>query len=319
MPEHDLTLMVVNDLEYGGSGGSTLITSLHVSSPEIAIHESGHTLGDLADEYDYGAPPMFVPTEMPNATAITNLSSIRWNSWILTNPPTPIPTPQVASNSTLVGLFQGAQYQSTGWYRPKLDCKMRNPGVPFCEVCAEQLVKAIYTIVRPIDSFSPTSTNVSIYGTQTVAFSVSPMQPLTHDLAVQWYTNNTAVSGATNPAFLLAPRSLGNGTHTLRAVVSDPTTFVRNDPTGLLQQPNTWTLNLSLNDLSLISAQYLASNRFRLTVTGSAPQGFVLQGSTNLMNWAPLITNSLVSGKFDYTNVNLTNMRLRFYRAFSPP
>ncbi len=189
----------------------------------------------------------------------------------------------------------------------------------FCEVCSEQLVKSSYTLIRPIDAFSPASTNFSIYSTQALAFSVTTLQPLTHNLAVQWSTNNTAVGGATNSAFTLAPNSLGNGTHTLRAVVSDPSALVRNDPASLLKQTNTWTLNLSLNNLALISAQYLASNRFRLTVTGSAPQGFVIQGSTNLVNWTPLVTNSLTGGKFDYTNVSLTNLTRRFYRTLSPP
>src|SRR5215831_10964062 len=41
-PEYDLALLVVNDLEYGGSGGAVLISSLHVDSAEIVRHESGH-------------------------------------------------------------------------------------------------------------------------------------------------------------------------------------------------------------------------------------------------------------------------------------
>jgi hypothetical protein len=317
MPACDLALMVVNDLEYGGSGGDTLITSLNLASPEIALHESGHTFGGLADEYDYGAPPGFVPAEMPNATALTNRSLIKWAAWISTN--TPLPTPAAASNAAVVGLFRGAQYQSNDWYRPKLDCKMRTLGVPFCEVCSEQLVKSIYTRVRPVDAFSPAATNFPVYSPLAVSFSVTPLQPLTHNLAVQWYTNSLAVGGATNPAFTLQPAALGHGTHTVRVVVSDPTPLVRNDPVGLLKQTNTWTLNVSLTDLALVSAQYLAGDRFRLTVTGTAPQGFVLQSSTNLADWTPLLTNSLAGGRFDYTNLNLTHLPRRFYRAVSPP
>ncbi len=322
MPDYDMVVMVVNDFDPGGSGnpdGSAsqpLITSLNYYGQEIVAHESGHAFGKLTDEYDT-AWPGYVPSERPNATAQTNRALIRWTSWISTN--TPLPTPPVASNATVAGLFQGAQYQTTGWYRPKLDCKMRTLGAPFCEICSEQLVKSIYGLIRPIDAFSPTSTNLSLYSTQAVAFGLTLLQPLTHNLAVQWFTNNTAISGATNPTFSLAPNSLGSGTHKLRAVVSDPTTLVRNDPSGLLRQTNTWTLNLSLNNLSLISAQYLASNRFRLTVTGAAPQGFVIQASTNLTSWSPLTTNSLLNGKFDFTNFNLTNLIRRYYRTISPP
>lgn len=316
MPEHDLTVMVVNDLEYGGSGGQTLITSVNVLSPEIIVHESGHAFGGLADEYT-NAFPGFVPVEMPNATAITNRASAKWTSWILGS--TPIPTPQDSSNAAVVGLFQGAEYQTSGWYRPKLDCKMNHPFVNFCEVCSEKLVKSIYTQVRPIQFFMPTATNLTLFNTQAVAFSVTPLQPLTHNLAIQWFTNDTGIADATNATFILQPGSLGNGLHTLKAVVSDPTALVKTDPTGLLKSTNTWNLSVSLNNLALVSAQYLSSNRFRVTVTGTAPAGFVIQASTNFVNWSPLTTNSLSSGKFDYTNANLTNFTFRFYRTVSPP
>src|SRR2546428_228697 len=51
MPEHDLVILVVNDTQFGGSGGGTLITSVAFSAAEIIVHESGHTLAGLADEY----------------------------------------------------------------------------------------------------------------------------------------------------------------------------------------------------------------------------------------------------------------------------
>ena len=321
MPEHDLTVMVVNDLEYGGSGDSssgiaTLITSVNLFAPEIVVHESGHAFGTLADEYT-DAYPGFVPVEKPNATTNANRATLKWTSWILGS--TPLPTPPDPTNAAVVGLFQGAEYQTTGWYRPKLDCKMNHLFVNFCEVCAEQLVKSIYTLVRPFDSFLPATTNFTIFSTQAVAFSVTPLQPLTHNLSVQWFTNGSAIAGATNSAFSLVPGSLGNGLHTLKSVVSDPTALVKSDPAGLLKATNTWNLTVSLNDLALVSAQYLASNRFRLTVTGTAPAGFVIQASTNFVTWTPLTTNSLSGGKFDYTNSSLTNFSFRFYRTISPP
>lgn len=316
MPEYDLVLMVVNDPEYGGSGGSTLITSVHVLSPEIVVHESGHTLASLTDEYTTPFPG-YIPVEKPNATAITSSNSIKWRAWIPNG--TLIPTPDHPTNATRIGLFQGAQYQSSGWYRPKMDCKMHNLFVDFCEVCSEQLVKSIYARLDPIDQFTPTMTNFAVVSTQAVAFSVNTLQPLTHNLNVQWLTNGVAVPGATNTAFNIPPKLLGNGARTVRVVVSDPTSLVRTDPTSELKQTNTWNLTISLHDLALVSARYLNTNRFRFTVTGSAPAGFVIQSSTNLMNWTPLATNTLTGGKFDFTNSNLTNLTRRFYRTISPP
>ena len=321
MPEYDLVMMVVNDTQYGGSGGQTFMTSLNVDSAEIVRHESGHSFGVLTDEYEYSAPAGYVWAEYPNATVETNRQQIKWRSWILTN--TPLPTPETIEFFSVVGLFEGAQYLAANWYRPKLECKMRSIAsgttTPFCDICSEQLVKRIYNLIRPIDAFLPVATNFSVYSTQAVAFSVTLLQPLTHNLSVQWFTNGTAITGATNSAFNLVPGSLGNGLHALKSVVSDTTSLVKNDPTGLLKATNTWNLTLSLNDLALVSAQFLSSNRFRLTVTGAAPQGFVLQASTNLVNWTSLTTNVLSGGKFDYTNSSLTNLSRRFYRTVSPP
>jgi len=283
------------------------------------LHESGHTFGKLADEYETPGPSGYVPSERPNSTAQTNRALIKWTAWIDTN--TPLPTPETADYLEAVGLFEGAQYTNAGWYRPKFSCAMREltSPWPFCEVCSEQLVKSIYAAVRPIDSFSPASTNFSIYSTQAVNFSVTPLQPSTHSLTVQWYTNNVVVSGATNYTFQLLPKMLTGGTNKVRAVVHDPTGLVRSDPTHLPSDTNTWTLNISLNELSLVAAQYLSSNRFRLTVTGTAPQGFVIQTSTNLANWTSLATNNLSGGKYDYTNSGLSNFFHRFYRTRSPP
>ena len=315
MPEYDLVLLVVNDLEYGGSGGSIFITSLNVDSPEIVVHESGHTFGGLTDEYADPFPG-YTPTEKPNATAETNRALIKWNSWIL--PSTPLPTPEDVANASLIGLFEGAQYQSNGWYRPKLDCKMRTLGVPFCEVCSEALVEAIYRTVRPIDSFSPSTTNLAIHDSSPVLFGIGPLQPTTHDLYIQWLTDNVPVSGETNFTFQLAPQTLGNGAHTIRAVLNDPTQLVRSDPANRLRGTNTWSITISMDQLALIDPLLLSDGRFRLTVTGAAPQGFVIQSSTDLVNWAPLSTNSLSGGRFDYTNSSQAGLQY-FYRAYSPP
>lgn len=51
----DAVLVVVNDTEYGGSGGAISVSSTNSLAVEIILHEWGHTFGLLADEY--GGPP----------------------------------------------------------------------------------------------------------------------------------------------------------------------------------------------------------------------------------------------------------------------
>jgi hypothetical protein len=321
VPRYHLPILLVNDPVPGGSDGfdQTAISysSTNDSTFEILTHETGHVLGNLGDEYT-NAYPGFPDTEEPNTTQETRPDFIKWKAWINTNR-TPIPTPATAGYSSVIGLFQGAHYHPTNWYRPKLDCTMRSLSPPFCEVCSETLVLAIYQRVRPIDSFVPATTNLSVSSPQAVAFSLTVLQPATHDLGVQWRTNGVAVAGETNLAFNLLPQSLGDGTHSVSAVVRDNTALVRNDPTNLLSQTITWTLVVNLPYLQLDTPTWLAGGQFAFRVSGQAPQGFSLRASSNLVSWVPLLTNPLVGGQFWYTNTTPSSAPKQFFRAVTPP
>ena len=101
-------------------------------------------LAGLGDEYTT-ANPGYPDIEEPNTTRETNRTAIKWKAWI--DASTPVPTPP--TNPNLVGLFEGAHYHPTGWYRPKLNCLMRNFGVGFCEVCQEALVLVVLPTSAP--------------------------------------------------------------------------------------------------------------------------------------------------------------------------
>ncbi len=47
----DIVLVIVNDPEYGGSGGAVSVASTHTSAVELILHELGHSFALLADEY----------------------------------------------------------------------------------------------------------------------------------------------------------------------------------------------------------------------------------------------------------------------------
>ncbi len=80
VPDYDMIILLFNDSQYGGSGGSISISSVNSSAPEIVAHEIGHSFGNLADEYDYVGG---TPREAPTATAQTTRELIRWKHWIL--------------------------------------------------------------------------------------------------------------------------------------------------------------------------------------------------------------------------------------------
>lgn len=302
LPDYDLAALVVNDSTYGGSGGSTLITSVNSSSPEIAVHEMAHTYSNLGDEYD-SAYPGYPDIEEANTTQETDRSLIKWREWI--DLATPLPTPETVAYGSVVGLFEGAHYHSTGWYRPKLNCKMNFLGNPFCEICAEELIKSTYELVRPIESFfPPTNSIISLINTQTVTLAVTPLQPPKHKLIVQWFTNGISVSGATNASFTIDGSALSLGLNQVKAVVSDPTPSVRVDPFDILKQSQIW--QISAQALPLLDARLLPG-KIVLSWETSASD-FVLEVTTNLNAglWISAGPATLVNDRFTVTNTAMS-------------
>jgi len=308
MPQYDLVAVIVNDPEYGGAGGGILVTSMNSSSREIAAHELGHTFAALGDEYS-DAYPGWVPYEMPNVTQQTNRALIKWTSWILGN--TPVPTPDTSPYASVVGLFQGAEYQTTGWYRPKHICKMRVLGYPYCEVCAEALVESIYSTIRPIESNAPdTNAATTLANSQSVAFNVVTLQPNTFNLSVQWFTNNVACSGATNSSFTIYTTTLPFGSNQVRVEVTDTNPVVRTDPGQLLKDSRTWQVQI----LSPRMECQCWQSAIVLSWTTNA-QGFMLEYKTNLdplISWQPAGVPTVVSNRYTFTDS--IDQNTKFYR-----
>jgi len=210
-----------------------------------------------------------------------------------------------------VGLFEGAEYQTTGWYRPQHICKMRTLGYPYCAVCAEALVKSIYNYIRPIESNSPaTNAITTLANSQSVTFSVVTLQPNTFNLNVQWFTNNVACSGATNSAFTIAPATLPFGTNQVRVEVTDANPVVRTDPGQLLKDSRTWQVKI----LSPLLECHCLQGTIVLSWTTNA-QGFVLECKTGLdplISWRSAGVPTVVSNRFTFTDS--IDQNAKFYR-----
>ena len=238
--KRDVVLIIVNDPEYGGSGGAVAVASTHTAAVEVVLHELGHTLGLLADEYAGGGPSCNASVEPSeaNATRATTRPTIKWNAWI--DATTPIPTfgPTVG----LPGLYEEAKYCFTGLYRPTYDSKMRSLDRPFEQINNEQLVKRFYNWAAPIDAITP-SGSVSLGTAHSQTFTVTTQTPRTHALDVRWRVDGGAVAG-TGPSFVLNGSTLAPGNHTVTVEVSDPTAFVRVDPAGALDDNRVWTVNV---------------------------------------------------------------------------
>jgi len=141
-------IVLVNSDRYGGGGilnSYNLTATHHNRYRPVVVHEFGHSFAGLADEYSYETEdlPMY-PKDIepwePNITTLTDFNG-KWEKMISRN--TPIPTP-LTSDSTLIGVYEGAGYSMHGVYRALPDCRMRtNENPEFCPVCQRALTKLI--------------------------------------------------------------------------------------------------------------------------------------------------------------------------------
>jgi IgA Peptidase M64 len=249
----DVVLVLVNDPQYGGSGGAIAVASTHPDVVELVLHELGHTLGLLADEYGGPPPPACnntVEPPEPNATMASGVP-FKWDHWWDGVTPLPTTTPGVT------GLYQGAKYCNAEFYRPTANSKMRSLGAPFEAVNSEQLVRRLYNWVNPIDSHTPSQTELAVLVGQEVSFAVTTPQPIDHALDITWRVNGTV--SASTPTFALDTATLGLGTHTIEVTVHDATALVREDSSNLLTATRTWTLQALPNDTATATTAVTAT------------------------------------------------------------
>ncbi|MBL9134782.1 MAG: hypothetical protein JNK85_02890 [Verrucomicrobiales bacterium] len=315
VPAYDLAIVLVNDEEYGGSGGSPLIASADPRSALIAVHEIGHSYASLGDEYE-AAYPGYPDIEEPNTTTETNRDQIKWRAWIAAT--TPVPTPATASFAALVGLFEGAHYHSEGWFRPKLDCGMRTLGSPFCEVCSEQLILETHRRARLIERTDPgTSQLLEMPASDgaTLSLEVTGVQPTYQPLRVTWEINGTTVAEAGGTTLTVHGNQLASGTNAITATLRDATTKVRTDLGGYLQQSVTWLVAYSIVPPTLQVSRL--ENGLRLQWVESAT-AFQLESASALAtdSWQTLSDTPSTDGSTRFIEVPVTG-EVRFYRLKS--
>lgn len=149
LPACDLALLLVNHTRYGGSGSTLYRSGTTVPLPiaaagnagsiDIALHECGHSLANLGDEYvqpEIAATyPLSGASGCPNIDTTADLTRIKWRAFF-----------KYPGSRPLLGAYQGAYYRQRGVYRPQRRCKMRSLNSPFCHVCRKALTRAVYRI-----------------------------------------------------------------------------------------------------------------------------------------------------------------------------
>jgi hypothetical protein len=264
-PEYDQLLVVVNDGEYGGSGGFLATCSTNGSAAEIMIHEVGHSFANLGDEY------WFDCGERKNRTANSSPSTIIWKNWLNTNG---------------VGIYPfGTSAPQSACFRPHQNCKMRSLGLPFCAVCVEAFIDKIYSLVSPIDAFTPANNNVTFTGA-TVTFDLDLILPNPNTLKIEWLLNGNVIANDVETVNIGAVQ-LNTGSNTLTAKVTDATTLSRSywPATSGYLHTVTWTINNTPAPVELLQFDVnLLNEKARLhwqTATESGSAYFEAERSDN--------------------------------------
>ncbi|WP_405020400.1 M64 family metallopeptidase [Kitasatospora sp. NBC_00070] len=232
-PQADLVVVVANSAKYGGAGYNDVVSSLGYSgiatvaggnalSGQIAVHETGHSLGLLADEYFYegqGSYPGKEPTEAnisQQTAAQLRRNHTKWYRWL----------GQTSPDGGTVGAYLGGGYYPQGLYRPTDNSIMRSLGREFNLPGREAMIAGFYRYASTLGSSTPTSAKL----TTADRLSVELPAPGTR---LRWYLDGRELTGlrdrtalALTELRLTGPKSRP---HQLTAVATDPTTAVR-DP-----------------------------------------------------------------------------------------
>jgi hypothetical protein len=232
-PPAQLTV-ILNTSEYvGSSNASGIIVSRNVHAPRIAVHEMGHRVAGLADEYADAVVagewlPLYFEGRFPNVTTVTDANQAPWRHWL--------------SEAADVGLFEGAFYVATGFYRPKADSIMRTLSAPIGEVNAEAWLRAQYRALPPLSAVTPAAAQVRGLAGETVEFSV--VSPWSREVvSLQWFVDGAEISAARDASsFRFAA---DGGMHEVEVRARDVSGRIRAPDAGEAQGIHNWRVSPS--------------------------------------------------------------------------
>jgi hypothetical protein len=227
--------VILNTPEYVGSSNSSgLIVSRHLHAPAVTLHEMGHRVAGLADEYIDAVvanewSEFYFEGRFPNVTTATSAAHSPWRHWL-------------EDSANGVGLYEGAFYAATGFYRAKHDSFMRTLGAPIGEVNTEAWLRAQYRVLPPISSVLPAAASLRGLSGEQLEFSiVSAWSDQVID--VRWFVDGVEHEAARGArAFHLAA---DGGTHEVRVVARDASGRIRAPDAAEAGSSHGWAISPS--------------------------------------------------------------------------
>lgn len=138
--------------------------------------------------------------------------------------------------------------------------------------------------------------------TSTPAVSFSAGNVLSFNLG------SLAAGSSTTVTLQVASASSGSLTNVVAVVA---------DEIDLQAQNSTVALVTRVNRVAMLSGvtNSLPNGQFSLNISGQAGLTYVVEVSTNLVNWAPVFTNTTLDGVVSFTDTNAASAGVKFYRA----
>ena len=213
-PMYDQPLVIVNSSHYGGAGGAIPTVSNNENSAELFIHELGHSFASLKDEYYAGD---IYTEESVNMTKETDSEDVRWKKWL---------------GVSGVGIHQHCcGGNSTDWYRPHNNCKMRFLESPFCSICKEAIIEKIHSLVSPLDSSTPEPSFV--INEEPIVYKLNLIKPEPNTLKTVWTLNGEHIAYNVD-SLQIDTSMLFDGRNNLSVFIEDTTMLLRKDNHHLL-------------------------------------------------------------------------------------
>ena len=240
VPQYDQILVLVNSDVYGGAGGQVATASLNSESKNVVLHELGHSVVGLADEYVDSAVTIGFFEEPPevNATVNQNAMEVKWNYWF-DDKNAIAGYSKFQYSEAEVGYFQGGRYKATGIWRPTFTSIMRDLNKPYGNVNREAWALSIWSYYSSAGKFLPASNEIPI-SEKPLVFSV----PLTINQSytrISWSVNDVPVDGSGSTPFLILP-SVDGSIQNVKVSVEDDTQFIRRDLKGVSKFQHTWSI-----------------------------------------------------------------------------
>ena len=274
------SLAIFNTFTYGGIGGTQATTSGgSPQGPLISLHELGHSLGTMLDEYPYssrdvvrpcytgGEPGNFHHTIMTSAAQMI-ANQHKWWRW----------NGEESLSGGTVGTHEGGGMYPCGQKRPSEHSIMRWIGFDWDQIGREHMVARI-TGMRNAGQMNVRNTPTSAVARDSVIW-VETGHPRFHEVDVTWRTGGPAgpVIAAGNSRNLdLEPLNLAPGT-VVHAEVRDP---VGPDGIDWVRNPST---NNSSSDSGFNGARFVQTRTWTVgdtTVLPSAPAAEITSHTAN--------------------------------------